>query len=235
MQPAGLAGWSTCANRQHCIRQSRRARPVIEVTDAAVTVMGGKMSEPTNDQVRSDFEIRSHLLDDVTVKARATHFPQRKNFVSAWYGRMQRANQLSGRFKVGYYLSLAVSSLAAASVPTLIGAAGSSDAQSANLMRILAAGLGVFVAVTTSVLGVVQVGNRWRVYRIYGQSLEEAGWDYLASDGDGSGSSDGEDSGYRDFVKAVTNAHRTYCREYLNHVAVRQESVASAATGASSS
>jgi hypothetical protein len=175
------------------------------------------MLELTDDGLLSASEIRRTLRADIMAKADIPHYPQRANFVSAWYSRMERANRLSNPFKVAYYVSLSLSSLAAASVPALIAAAGSSDAPAANVMRLLAASLGVFVAVTTSVLGVVQVGNRWRVYHAYGRSLEEAGQSYAYG---------ADSSGYPTFVRAVNNAFRTYDREYLNQVAVQQTSAA---------
>jgi hypothetical protein len=161
-----------------------------------------------------DREIRHNLLKDVLNKTSAVDGSAQDNFVRAWYSRMQRADRLSDRFKLWYYVSLTLTSLAAASVPVLISAAGSSDVQTAILMRGLAAWLGVFVAVTTSVLGVVQVGSRWRVYRIYGQQLEDAGWDYLANS---------DKSAYDHFVKVVNTAHRTYDSEYLSQVAALQD------------
>jgi hypothetical protein len=183
-------------------------------------------SENDAQRVRDDIEIRRQLRDDVSAKAGVASSAQRRSFVSAWYSRMERADHLSDRFKMWYYVAYSLTSLAAASVPALITAAGSSDAQAAKVMRFFAAGLGVFVAFATAVLGVVQVGNRWRLYRTYSQSLEAAGWDYM--DGDGG------ESEYRDFVRAVTKAHRTYCREYLTQVAVQQGSaVPDTATGSS--
>jgi hypothetical protein len=89
-------------------------------------------------------------------KAELGTFPDRLNTVSAWHARMLGASRSSDRFKKVYYWLYLVSALAAASVPALIAAAGSSDAPTANVMRFFAAGLGVVVALATSVLGVVQ-------------------------------------------------------------------------------
>lgn len=161
-------------------------------------------------------EIHRALYRRVAAKADITTSEDRANFVNAWYGRMTLRGHLGGRFKNAYFGLLALSSLAAASVPALIAAAGSSDTTTANVMRAMAAVLGVLVAVTTSVLGVVQVGARWRLYRTYSQKLEEAGWDYLSSK---------EDAGtaYDAFVKQVGDARREYDRDYLREVAVTSE------------
>jgi uncharacterized protein DUF4231 len=131
---------------------------------------------------------------------------------------MEHAEELSDHFKLHYYLWLSLTSLAAATVPVLIAFAGSSDVASASVMRGVAAGLGVFVAATTSVIGVVQLGNRWRVYRTYSQSLEEAGWDYLAS-------RDAK-AAFPNFVAAVTTARRSFERGYLSQIAILQQSQA---------
>jgi hypothetical protein len=172
------------------------------------------------DAVWRDSEIKRRLRHTVALKARARKNSEQWNFVSGWYGRMERAEELSDHFKLHYYLWLSLTSLAAATVPVLIAFAGSSDVASASVMRGVAAGLGVFVAATTSVIGVVQLGNRWRVYRTYSQSLEEAGWDYLASHD--------AKAAYPNFVAAVTTARRSFEREYLTQVAILQQSQAPA-------
>lgn len=43
-------------------------------------------------------------------------------------------------------------------------ASGSASGTTATVLRVLAAVFGVLVAAATSIPGVVQVGNRWRVY-----------------------------------------------------------------------
>ncbi len=107
-------------------------------------------------------EIRRGLYQRVAAKAGIATSEDRATFVNAWYARMTRRGQLGDRFKNAYFVLLALSSLAAASVPALIGAAGSSHTTAGNVMRAIAAVLGVLVAITTSVLGVVQVGARRR-------------------------------------------------------------------------
>src|SRR5260370_38082926 len=104
------------------------------------------MSMTNGEDGRRDPEIRRHLLDDVATKARASEFPERENFVLAWDGRMKRADKLSDRFKIWYYVVPALTPLAAASIPALLAAAGASDAQAPQIMRFLAARLGVLVA-----------------------------------------------------------------------------------------
>jgi hypothetical protein len=170
-------------------------------------------AEP-GDRRWGDIEIWQHLRADIDVKAGTEHAPERKHFVKTWYDRLEKAGSLSDHFKNWYYASLFVTSVVAAAVPTLIAFTGSSGSTTSNVLRILAAVLGVLVAAATSLLGIVQVGNRWRVYRSYAQALEEAGWDYLA------GSSD--DAGYRQFVDDVARARRVYGREYLKEIAVLQ-------------
>jgi Protein of unknown function (DUF4231) len=157
--------------------------------------------------------IRRRLYWRVAAKADIATDEDRATFVNAWYTRMTRRGQLGDRFKNGYFVLLALSSLAAASVPALIGAAGSSHTTAGNAMRAIAAVLGVLVAVTTSVLGVVQVGARWRLYRTYSQKLEEAGWAYLSS-------KKAAGAAYEDFVKQVDDARLAYDRDYLREVAV---------------
>lgn len=164
--------------------------------------------------MKGDDKIREQLANDVRSAAGAQDDPECTHVVQAWYRRLVRADQLSNRFKLAYYVSVAATSLAAAAVPALIAAAGSSDVNSARTMRFLAAGLGVVVAVTTAVIGVVQVGNRWRVYRTYALDLEEAAWRYLAS---GKAESD-----YRSFVDGVDKARRAYNRDYLQEIATWQ-------------
>lgn len=168
------------------------------------------MTEHADDDVLNDTQIRGRLYRQVADKAQVTQSRERDDFVRAWYSRMIRREQLSDRFKYAYFILLTLNALAAASVPALIAAAGSSQSQAANAMRLIAAALGVLIAVTTSVLGVIQIGTRWRLYRTYSQELEEAGWDYVNSD---------KATGYGDFVKAVTTARRLYDREYLKDVA----------------
>jgi hypothetical protein len=69
------------------------------------------------------------------------------------------------------------------------------------------------------VLGVVEFGNRWRLYRAYVLALEEAGWDYLASNK----KDDKDDRAYNDFVAAVGKARRAFGRGYLDQIAVLQK------------
>lgn len=183
---------------------------------------GGEVAAPIARTAELNREIRARLYHDVLAKASLEDFPDRRNTVSAWYGRMMGASRSSDRFKRVYYWLYLVSALAAATVPALIAAAGSSDATSANVMRFFAAGLGVVVAIATSVLGVVQFGNRWRVYRAYGQALEDAGWAYIETlEADAQGA-------YRDFVTAISKARAAFQREYLAEVAVQAGSPAPA-------
>jgi hypothetical protein len=169
------------------------------------------MSKSDDPRVLKEKVIRRDLYLRVAAKADVAHSDVRTNFVKTWYSRMAKRGQLGDRYKFAYFFLIVINSLAAASVPALIAAAGSSDRSTANAMRLGAAGLGVFIAVTTSVLGVVRIGARWRLYRSYSQELEEAGWDYLSS-------KDG-DSGYATFVAEVTKARREYDRDYLKEVA----------------
>lgn len=180
------------------------------------------MPEGHDDGVLTDEDIWRDLRKNIEVKAKAEQDKDRKDFIAAWHARMVRSNELSDGFKIAYYVTLSLTALIAAAVPTLVAATGSASGTTATVLRVLAAVFGVLVAAATSIIGVVQVGNRWRVYRTYSQSLEEAGWDYLASD---------KDDGYADFEKAVTNARRLYGREYLNEVAILQTSGSKGNTG----
>lgn len=157
-------------------------------------------------------EIRRRLRDRVSAMADLTGHPERKDFVDTWYGRMERRTQLSNRFKWTYFILLTLNALAAASVPALIAAAGSSHNHAATITRFTAAALGVGIAVTTSVLGVVQVGARWQVYRIYSQAMEDAAWTYVNN------SVTATATAYSTFVNAVDAARRNYEREYLKDV-----------------
>jgi hypothetical protein len=68
----------------------------------------------------------------------------------------------------------------------------------------------VGIAVVTSVLGVVQVGARWQVYRLYSNAMEDAALTYAEDPADA--------DGYSKFVKAVGTARRNYEHEYLKGV-----------------
>ena len=157
-----------------------------------------------------------NLWHGVAAKANIKQRHERVPVVKDWYSLMVRKGALSDRFKLTYYITLAATSLVATAVPTLIAAAGSVDAAAANLIRIVAAVLGVLVAVATSVLGVVQVGNRWRVNRTLSIDLEDAGWQYLASEKN-------NEEAFSDFFKAVNWARHKYGLDYLSEVAVLRE------------
>ena len=138
----------------------------------------------------------------------------RDEFVAWWYSDLVKAGRLSDRFKIWYYASVSFTSLAAATVPALIAFTTTGNATTANVVRIVAAVLGVLIAFATAVTGVVQVGNRWRVYRSYASALEYAGWAYLAGpDGD---------KAYTDFADAVTKARQAFDRDYMHQVATLQ-------------
>lgn len=170
------------------------------------------MTKPFKASAWRDEEIWSHLRDDVA--ARAGTVNGRQDFVETWYGRLMKAARLSDKFQIWYYISVALTSLAAATVPALIAFTTTTDATTANVLRIVASVLGVLIAFATAVTGVVQVGNRWRVYRTYAYALEDAGWAYLAApDGD---------KAYTTFATAVTKARQGFDRDYMHQVATLQ-------------
>jgi hypothetical protein len=161
----------------------------------------------------NDEERWRRLRDDVYVRAKARDSPDRERVVDDWYSQMVTAGRHSDKFKVWYYTSVTLTTAAAATVPTLVAFTASADVYTARVLRIAAAALGVLVAGSTALLGVVEVGNRWRLYRVYAQSLEEAGRDYLAG-------KDDKDLLYGRFVTDVDQAFRVFGRGYLNQVAV---------------
>jgi hypothetical protein len=158
-----------------------------------------------------------HLRDNVHTKAKTEQSPDKRDFVDTWYWLMRKASKHADAFKVWYYASTGLTTLLAATVPVLVAFTGSVNTSTANILRIVAAALGVLVAGATAVLGVVEVGNRWRLYRTYAQALEEAAWDYLTSDrGD-------DNHKYNKFVADVNQARRAFGRGYLNQVAILQK------------
>jgi hypothetical protein len=167
--------------------------------------------KPWGDEERLD-----HLCQNLHVKAKTKDSPLRKDFIDSWYWQMRNAVRLSDDFKNWYYASVTATAAAAATVPTLIAFTGTTDAFISTILRIVAAVLGVFVAGTATLLGVVEVGNRWRLYRFFAQSLEEAGWDYLKDNRE----DDKDDNAYHDFVAAIDNSRKWFGRAYLNQVAV---------------
>lgn len=194
--------------------------------------MWGRKKEP---EPGDDSVIWEALWKDVCNKAGADS-GKRQNFVASWYGLMVNSGQQSDSFKKWYYILVILTSFFASAVPALIGFTNSSDSGTARVLRIVAAILGVLVAVATSVIGIVQLGNRWRVYRTYSQALADAGWDYLASKkthkddlrhrrffGD---KDDKDDPGYDRFVADVARARRAFDRDYLHEIAVLQRSPA---------
>lgn len=68
------------------------------------------------------------------------------------------------------------------------------------------------MAVVTSVVGVVQVGHRWRLYRDYSQALEAEAWEYLNSTEDGP-------AAYADFATVVCKSYKAFGIDYLKDVA----------------
>jgi Protein of unknown function (DUF4231) len=178
--------------------------------------MSDEALESDQDSVLSESQLWRRLHDGVVAKAEISAHPDRQVVIDNWYSLMVRKGRLSDRFKLSYYWAIALTSLIATAVPTLIAATGSVGAGAANVIRIVAAVLGVLVAVVTSVIGVVQVGNRWRVTRTLCQDLEEAGWDYLAS------RQKNADEAFHDFFAAVNRARRRYGLDYLSEVAVIQ-------------
>lgn len=158
-----------------------------------------------------DREIWQHLRKDIDDKAQTQGSNQKKNFVKVWCSRMVKAGELSDSFKKWYYISVSLTPVVASAVPTLIGFTGSSSTGVALTLRIFAALLGILVATATSVIAVVRVGNRWRLYRTYAQDLEKAGWDYLASK---------KTDAYEKFVTDVNKVYDRFDRDYLSEVAV---------------
>jgi hypothetical protein len=154
-----------------------------------------------------DQKIWDELREKVAAKAGAN----RLELVNTWYSRMIDAYDKSSSFEIWYYVLVLVTSLLAAAVPALIAFTTTTDKTTANVLRIVAAAIGVVVAVATAVTGVVQLGNRWRVYRGYAFTLEEAGWTYLAAADN--------DKGYGVFAKAVADARRIFIRTYLSEIA----------------
>ena len=177
--------------------------------------------EPWNDKQRWKV-----LRDDMHKKAETENSPEKRDYINIWYSQMVKAGKLSDKFKKWYYISVTLTAVAAAAVPTLIAFTGSSGAFTAKVLRIVAAVLGVLVAGATTLLGVVEVGNRWRLYRAYVQTLEEAARAYLA----GTKADDKDGRKYNKFVTDVDQAFKVFGRGYLNQVAVLQQ-----ASGASSS
>jgi hypothetical protein len=145
------------------------------------------------------------------VTSRAGDSPDRQDFVIDWYERLASARRLASRFKVWYYTSVSLTSLAAATIPALVAFTTAAGTVSV-VLRIIAAVLGVLVAFATAVTGVVQVGNRWRVYRAYAYSLEDAAWSLLAAPAG--------DTSWTAFAAAVTAARQVFERSYLSEVAV---------------
>jgi hypothetical protein len=70
------------------------------------------------------------------------------------------------------------------------------------------------IAFVTAVAGVMQLGNRYRVYRNYSFALEDAGLRYLAAQD--------SDKAYAAFTQAVTRARQDLQTEYMRGVAVEQ-------------
>ena len=135
---------------------------------------------------------------------------------------MEKVGELSDSFKNWYYVSVTLTAVATATVPTLIAFTGSTDAFTAKVLRIAAAALGVLVAGVITLLGVVEVGNRWRLYRVYAQTLEEAGRAYLADNKE----DDKDDRKYNKFVTDVEQAFKEFGRAYLRQVAVLRQAPA---------
>ncbi len=139
-----------------------------------------KDEQPWDDKKRWQ-QLRHNVRNKaITEQLSGTEQSRREVFVETWYWQMKNAGRLADKFKGWYYISVTLTAVGAATVPTLIAFTGSADAFTAKVLRIVAAVLGVLVTGATTLLGVVEVGNRWRLYRAFGQALEEAGWDYLA-------------------------------------------------------
>lgn len=159
------------------------------------------------------------LKKSVDLKAKTENSPIKKNYVDSWHRQMENAGQASDRFKNWYYVSATLTAVATATVPTLIAFTGSTDAFTAKVLRIVAAALGVLVAGVITLLGVVEVGNRWRLYRGYVQMLEEAGRAYLADNKE----DDKDDRKYNKFVTDVDQAFKDFGRAYMKQVAVLRQ------------
>ena len=152
------------------------------------------------------------IWDELREKVEAKAGADRQERVRTWYSRMIDAYGKSSKFEIWYYVLVLASSLLAAAVPALIAFTTTTDKTTANVLRIVAAAIGVVVAVATAVTGVVQLGNRWSVYREYGFALEEAAWTYLASADD--------QKAYDAFAQAVSHARRIFVHDYLSDIAL---------------
>src|SRR5512135_3764369 len=104
------------------------------------------MPEGHDDGVLTDEDIWRDLRKNIDVKAKAEQDEERQAFIAAWHARMVRSNELSDGFKIAYYVTLSLTSLIAAAVPTLVAATGSASGTTATVLRVLAAVFGVLVA-----------------------------------------------------------------------------------------
>jgi hypothetical protein len=101
----------------------------------------------------------------------------------------------------------------ASTAPTFVALATDSRGQATSVLKYIAIGMTLLVAIATAALTAFRSDANWRIYHKLRSDLESVGWKAAAEH---------SSNGFDEFVKEIEELLATFENEYLKEVAIEQ-------------